>query len=62
LLAISEMNVQGVFFREPNPYAWLETRTPIAVLGHSIRVYDVTQDEEAKRFLATSNQELGLRP
>ncbi|HEX2882604.1 MAG TPA: glycosyltransferase family 39 protein, partial [Polyangiaceae bacterium] len=60
LLAISEMNVQGVFFREPNPYAWLATRTPIAVLGHSMRVYDVSHDTEAKQRLAASSEELGL--
>jgi hypothetical protein len=60
LLAISEMNVQGVFFREPNPYAWLATKTPIAVLGHSIRVYDVSHDMEAKQRLEASSEERGL--
>lgn len=62
LLAISEMNLQGVFFVGPNPYAWLGTRTPLAVLGYSIRVYDITDDEEAKWHLVTSNEELGPQP
>jgi hypothetical protein len=62
LLAISEMNLQGVFFAGPNPYAWLGTRTPLAVLGYSIRVYDITDDEEAKRYLAAANEELSLAP
>lgn len=47
LLAVSEMNLQGVFFRDPARYAWLATRTPVAVLGHTIRVYDITGDEAA---------------
>jgi hypothetical protein len=56
------MNLQGVFFAGPNPYAWLGTRTPLAVLGYSIRVYDITDDEEAKRYLAAANEELSLAP
>lgn len=62
LLAISEMNLQGVFFSGPNPYAWLATRTPIAVLGYSIRVYDITNDEQAQQHLIALNEELGLKP
>lgn len=62
LLAISEMNLQGVFFHDPNPYAWLATRTPIAVLGYSIRVYDITNDQQAQQHVAKLNKELGLKP
>ncbi len=51
-LAVSEMNEQGVLFEDPRAYAWLRTRSPVASLGHSIDVFDITKDAGAHRALA----------
>ncbi|MFO0571076.1 MAG: glycosyltransferase family 39 protein [Polyangiaceae bacterium] len=59
LLAVSVMNLQGVFFGSAAPYAWLEARTPVAVLGHSIHVYDITDDLAAHSALAELYERYG---
>jgi hypothetical protein len=51
-LAVSVMNAQGVFLRNHDAYLWLAERTPVADLGHSIAVYDITRDAGAHRALA----------
>jgi len=51
LLAVSAMNLQGVFFDDPKAYAWLGARQPVAVIGYSISVYDITDDLGAHREL-----------
>ncbi|MFO0677989.1 MAG: glycosyltransferase family 39 protein [Polyangiaceae bacterium] len=50
-LAVSAMNLQGVFFQDPSAYAWLGGRVPVAILGHSISVFDITGDLAAHREL-----------
>jgi hypothetical protein len=47
LLAISAMNLQGVHFPDKNRYWWLLDREPVARIGYSIFVYDVTGDVDA---------------
>lgn len=59
LLAVSAMNLQGVFFGDSRAYAWLGARRPVAVLGHSISVYDITDDAAAHRALAEMYQRHG---
>lgn len=63
VLAISVFSLHGVFFRDKSLYAWLWPREPIATIGHSIRVYDLTGDAEAhlalaKVYLATGSESL----
>jgi hypothetical protein len=59
LLAVSAMNLQGVFFADPKAYAWLADQKPIAVLGYSISVYDVTDDVTAHRALLSMYERYG---
>ncbi len=59
LLAVSVMNLQGVFFADVKAYAWLESRQPEAVLGYSILVYDITDDPDAHSALARMYERFG---
>jgi hypothetical protein len=59
LFAVSVMNLQGVFFDDPSAYRWLETRRPIALLGYSIAVYDITEDSAAHTALAKLYERYG---
>ncbi len=53
LLAISVVNLQGVYFAEgQDRYHWLFQREPVAKIGYSIFVYDITHDADAHRRLA----------
>lgn len=55
LLAVSATNRVGLYLGRalgPDPFAWLDSRKPEAVLGGSILVYDVTQDADAHARLA----------
>ena len=52
VLAISVVNLQGVYFREKDLYHWLYDRTPVAKIGYSIFVYDLTGDADAHWQLA----------
>ena len=61
LLAISAMNVQGVFFDDPRAYAWLAERRPVALLGWTIAIYDITDDATAHRELARLYERYGPR-
>ena len=52
VLAISVNNLQGIHMADKNLYRWLLRRTPIARIGYSIYVYDVTGDAAAHLCLA----------
>jgi hypothetical protein len=53
VLAISIVNLQGIYLREQRDlYRWLDHCTPIARIGHSIYVYDLTADADARHHLA----------
>lgn len=41
LLAISATNLQGVYFDDKNIYKWLQEFQPVAVIGHTVFVYDI---------------------
>jgi hypothetical protein len=38
-VAISATNLQGVYFKNKNWYAWFRERKPVAKIGYSIFVY-----------------------
>jgi hypothetical protein len=52
LIAISQLRQLGVFEDRADVYAWLSALTPVAQLGTSIRVYDVTRDPISHVHLA----------
>jgi hypothetical protein len=49
VLAVSANNLIGSYLDDPDTYAWLRGRTPVAVLGGSIHVFDLTGDPDAIR-------------
>lgn len=51
LLAIGAMSLQGVHFTDKNMYLWLYSRKPVAKIGHSIFIYDLTHDIDAHLHL-----------
>jgi hypothetical protein len=54
--------VQGAFFfDDPRAYAWVDDRRPVAVLGWSIAVYDITGDAAAHLALAQLYERFGPR-
>jgi dolichyl-phosphate-mannose-protein mannosyltransferase len=59
LLAVSAMNLQGVFFGDTAAYGWLAGRPPVAELGYSISVYDITDDPAAHSALARMYERFG---
>jgi hypothetical protein len=52
VLAISVVSLQGVHCEDNDLFRWLEARTPIAKIGYSIFVYDLTGDTDAHLHLA----------
>ena len=61
LLAISVTNLQGTYLSDPSLYAWLRARSPIARIGWSIHVYDLTGDAAAHRRLAEIYRRAGMK-
>jgi hypothetical protein len=51
LFAISETNLVGTYFRNHALFDWLRSRTPAAVPGGSIYLYDLTGDPEGRAIL-----------
>jgi len=52
LVAVSATNLQGVYYSEKTTFDFLRKRTPVFTAGHSIFLYDLTGDAEARRLLA----------
>jgi hypothetical protein len=50
--AISETNLVGTYFKDHALFDWLRSRTPAAVPGGSIFLYDLTADAEGRRRVA----------
>jgi hypothetical protein len=48
LFAISAFHMQGVAADNHDLYRWLYKRTPIAKVGYSIFVFDITDDDDAR--------------
>jgi hypothetical protein len=62
ILAISVVNLQGIYFGDQRDrYRWLESRTPLTSIGHSIYVYDLTNDADAHLHLAEIYDQLEFR-
>jgi 4-amino-4-deoxy-L-arabinose transferase-like glycosyltransferase len=59
LLAIGALSLQGVHFPDRARYHWLYDRQPIAKIGYSLFVYDVTHDADAHAHLASIYAEHG---
>jgi 4-amino-4-deoxy-L-arabinose transferase-like glycosyltransferase len=62
VLIISVSNLQGVHthLAAPDLFAWLRTRPPIARIGYSILVYDLSGDPEALSALGETYRRMGL--
>lgn len=52
LVAISRMNMQGVWLPDRKIYAWLNDYPRIADIGHSILIFDITGSSEAHDRIA----------
>jgi Dolichyl-phosphate-mannose-protein mannosyltransferase len=52
VLAISVVNLQGVYLDDKGLYGWLCSRQPVAKIGYSIYAYDITNDADAHLHLA----------
>ena len=52
LLAVSETNLVGTYYRDPAVFDWLRSRTPVAKPGGSIWLYDLTEDRDGRARLA----------
>lgn len=60
-LAVSATNLRGVYYRDKQAFSWLESRTPAFVAGHSIFVYELGADLDARRRLAAIVEGEGAR-
>lgn len=45
-LAVSATNLQAAYYTDKDIFSWLKSRTPAFVAGHSIFLYDLTEDPE----------------
>jgi hypothetical protein len=59
LLVISVNNRLGIYLEDHDLYRWLDTRTPLARIGYSTYVYDVSGDADAHRQLAEVYRKTG---
>ena len=62
ILAISVYNLQDVSTAYYPLFRWLWTRNPIAKIGYSIFVYDLTEDREGLAKLEESYAKAGIQP
>jgi dolichyl-phosphate-mannose-protein mannosyltransferase len=67
ILAISAYNLQDVSNADAPLFRWLRTRQPIAKIGYSIFVYDLSRDQEGmikleEAYLRTGLQSLNALP
>jgi len=62
VLAISVFNLQDVFNAYNPLFRWLWSRKPVAKIGYSIFIYDLTGDAEALARLEETYVKVGLTP
>ena len=60
LVAISVSNLQGTLLPNKQLYRWFLDQPPLARIGYSIYVYDITGSEEAHAQLGKIYQSTGL--
>jgi hypothetical protein len=61
ILAISVCNLQDVSTTYDPLFRWLWLRQPIAKIGYSIFIYDLTGDREGLRKLEETYAKAGIR-
>ena len=61
ILAVSVNNLQDVFTSHEPLFGWLRLRQPIAKIGYSIFVYDLTDDAVGQMMLQHTYRTAGLR-
>jgi len=61
ILAVSVNNLQDVFAPEQPLFRWLRTSKPIAKIGYSIFVYDLTKDSVGRKMLDRTYDLVGIR-
>lgn len=59
LFAISVVPWQGLYLPDPERFRWLRERTPVARPGHSMFIYDLTEDADAHWQLARIYRKTG---
>jgi hypothetical protein len=62
ILAISANNLQDVFTPYNPLFQWLRQRTPVAKIGYSIFLYDLSGDREGLARLEETYVKAGIRP
>jgi hypothetical protein len=62
VLAISVFNLQDVANPSNPLFRWLWTRQPVAKIGYSIFIYDLTNDQEGLRRLSETYVKAGIAP
>jgi hypothetical protein len=60
VLAISVLNLQEVLTHDAQLFAWLRARSPLARIGYSIQIYDLTGDLHALVHLSEVYSKMGL--
>jgi len=53
ILVVSATNLQGVYYRDHALLDWCKRREPVARIGHTLFVYDVTRDPGAHQWMET---------
>jgi hypothetical protein len=61
ILAISVYNLQDISFPYAPLFRWLWMRQPVAKIGYSIFVYDLTHDREGLAKLEETYDKAGIR-
>lgn len=54
LLAVSATNLHGVYYGEKDTFRWLLAKKPVFIAGHSIFLYDLTEDAAARSAIAST--------
>lgn len=62
LLAVSATNRQGVYYADKGAFSWLAARRPAFTAGHSIFLYDLTQDLDGRGRLSALAAASGASP
>lgn len=62
IFAISVNNLQDIFSSYQPFFRWLRLRRPIAKIGYSIFIYDLTEDAAGLMMLERSYELAGIRP
>jgi hypothetical protein len=56
ILVVSATNLQGVYFDDKNLYKWLLEYKPVATIGHSLFIYDLSKSGQQSFIPAFKQQ------